>query len=183
MASSRSRSASVKSIAADHSMYTVFSTDDGTLTYAAYNPGDSSITVSFSDGTSLEVEANALAVTTDDEDDENDDEDDDEDDDSGESSPSIDQFDVADTSRGPWTRFNVEWAVSDPDSDLDLVEIEMIDDSGTVVDSTSTAVSGDSASGEDSVRERNGGGEYEIKLTATDEAGNSATETKTVAAA
>ncbi|MFP9060658.1 fibronectin type III domain-containing protein [Natrialbaceae archaeon A-chndr2] len=103
--------------------------------------------------------------------------------DTGDSAPSIDQFDVSDTSAGPWTRFNVEWAVSDPDGDLDLVEIEMIDDSGTVVDSTSTAVSGDSASGEDSVRERNGGGEYELELTVTDEAGNSATETKTVAAA
>ncbi|WP_254810832.1 glycosyl hydrolase [Natronosalvus amylolyticus] len=255
------------SITADHSLYTVFSTDDGALTYAAYNPGDSSITVSFSDGTSLDVPANSMATTTDSDGDngggdeepaaptnlhspsntdttvdlewdhdgantahynvyvdgsrygesantsetvsgldpdtgyeftvtaESDDgiesdpsntisvTTDADDGDMGDSAPSIDQFDVSDTSSGPWTRFNVEWAVSDPDGDLDLVEIEMIDDSGTVVDSTSTAVSGDSASGEDSVRERNGGGEYELELTVTDEAGNSATETKTVAVA
>ncbi|WP_265110634.1 glycosyl hydrolase [Halosolutus halophilus] len=100
----------------------------------------------------------------------------------GDSAPSVDQFAVSDTSAGPWTKFAVEWTVSDPDGDMDLVEIEMIDDSGTVVDSTSTNVSGDSASGSDSVRERNGGGEYDVTLTVTDEVGNSASETVIITA-
>lgn len=51
------------SITADHSLYTVFSTSEGAITYAAYNPTDSSISVSFSDGTILEVEPNSLGVT------------------------------------------------------------------------------------------------------------------------
>ncbi|TYL36744.1 glycoside hydrolase family 81 [Natronococcus pandeyae] len=166
------------SITADHSLYTVFSTDDGTVTYAAYNPTDSSITVSFSDGTSLEAQANSMAVTTGGDGSDEDDEDDGDD----ESAPSIDQFDVTETSTGPWTRFAVEWAVSDPDGKLDLVEVEMIDGSGTVVDSASTDVSGDSASGEDSVRERDGVSEYDIACIVSDENGNTSSETKTVTA-
>jgi len=245
------------SITADHTMYAVFSRDDGTLTYAAYNPSDSAITVTFSDGTALDVPANDMAVTTGNADGElsapenlsspsNTDTTVDlawdhdgantahynvyvdgakyaesmdtaetvsgldpgvayefvvtaestdgiesgssntisvtTDADGGATAPSVDQLDVSDTSSGPWTRFAVDWTVSDSDGDLDRVAIEMVDHSGTVVDSASTNVSGDNASGSDTLRERNGGGEYDVTLTVTDAAGNSAAETVTITA-
>ncbi|MFP8958062.1 glycosyl hydrolase [Natrialbaceae archaeon A-CW3] len=158
------------SITADHTMYTVFSTDDGTLTYAAYNPNDSSITVSFSDGMTLEVQANSMGVATSEDDNG----------DSGESAPRIDQFNVTETSSGPWARFSVEWAVSDPNSDLNLVVVELVDDNEDVVDSASTNVSGSSDSGEDSVRDRDDGSPYEITLTVSNEQGERTIETKEI---
>ena len=51
------------SVTADTAHYAVFD-NGGTTTYTAFNPGQSALTVSFSDGTSLEVPAGELAVTS-----------------------------------------------------------------------------------------------------------------------
>lgn len=51
------------SITADTPLYGVFD-DGGTTTYAAYNPADEPLTVTFSDGTELAVEAHELATTS-----------------------------------------------------------------------------------------------------------------------
>ncbi|GAB3708081.1 glycosyl hydrolase [Nocardiopsis oceani] len=52
------------SVTADTPHYAVFD-NGGNTTYTAFNPDDSAATVSFSDGTSLEVPAGELAVTSD----------------------------------------------------------------------------------------------------------------------
>ena len=51
------------SVTADTTFYQVFSNSSG-RTYCAYNASDSSTTVTFSDGTTLNVAANSLATTT-----------------------------------------------------------------------------------------------------------------------
>jgi len=50
-------------VTADHALATVFE-QDGTRTYVAYNNGGSSTTVTFSDGTTLDVPAGEMATTT-----------------------------------------------------------------------------------------------------------------------
>ena len=95
-------------------------------------------------------------------------------------SPEIITFDLEDTSNPRWARVEVDWEVFDDDGDLETVELEMIDSDGNVVDSETNSVSGESASGTDELRDRDGSGEYEIVLTVTDTDGNSTTETKTI---
>ena len=65
-----------------------------------------------------------------------------------------------------------------PYASLADVTSEMLDSSGSVSNSESNAVSGSSASGADHLVSKNGGSE--IRLTVTDEAGNTATATKTI---
>ena len=94
------------------------------------------------------------------------------------SAPAIDTFDVTDDSNPNWDRYDVGWAVSDADGDLAEVTTELVDGSGTVLDSDSDAVGGSSASGSHSVRSRNTASE--VVLTATDGAGASTSESKSV---
>ena len=111
----------------------------------------------------------------DDEDDEDDEEDDDDDeDDEAESDPVIDTFDVAARSSGPWSRADVDWAVSDDDGALDSVTTELFD-GDEVLDSETSSVSGSSASGEHELRTRDD--PDTVRLTVTDEAGNETSET------
>ena len=110
----------------------------------------------------------------DDEDDEEDDDDND-DDDTIESDPEIDQFDVTNRSSGPWSRADVDWAVSDDDGSLDSVTTYLLD-GDEVLDSETSSVSGSSASGEHEVRTRDD--PDSVRLTVTDEAGNETNETK-----
>ena len=79
--------------------------------------------------------------------------------------PDIDDFEVRDVSNPTWTRAEVDWAVSDETGDLDEVTTRLVHaDTGYLADSETTSVSGTSASGTDELRERNGGGEYEVEL-------------------
>ena len=59
--------------------------------------------------------------------------------------PTVDQFDVTDQSGSRWTRFDVDWAVTDDDGDLDAV-VSTLERNGRTVAAESTAVSGDTAS-------------------------------------
>ncbi|ELY40818.1 S8 family serine peptidase, partial [Natronorubrum tibetense] len=94
--------------------------------------------------------ANALDLEDDGDDDGDDDDDDDggddDDDESTDSEPVIDEFSVTERTSGPWTRADVDWAVSDEDGTLESVTSELLDGE-SVVDSETTAVSGSSASG------------------------------------
>jgi len=99
--------------------------------------------------------------------------------DSGGSAPAVDAFAVTDNSAGPWAKATVDWAVSDADGDLATVDLELVDSTGSVVDSVSTAVGGDSASDVDTLREK-GSGDYDVVLSVTDAAGTTTTRSKTV---
>ena len=110
-----------------------------------------------------------------DDDDEDDDDEDDDDDDEAESDPVIDTFDVNARSSGPWSRADVDWAVSDEDGALDSVTTELLD-GDEVLDSETSSVSGSSASDEHEVRTRDN--PDSVRLTVTDEAGNETSETQ-----
>jgi subtilisin len=97
----------------------------------------------------------------------------------GDTSPTIDVFETSTRVTGPWQRVDVDWAVSDEDGDLASVKSELLDSGGGVLDSQESSVSGSSASGEHSLRTRSGD-PVSVRLTVTDEAGNEATDEKTV---
>ena len=108
-----------------------------------------------------------------------DEEEDDEEEDDGESTaPVIDQFDVFDESNPNWSRHTVDWAVSDDDGDLDTVTSEQLE-GGSVVDSVTSEVSGESADGIHELESRRTSVD-EIRLTVVDEAGNETTDTQDV---
>jgi subtilisin family serine protease len=92
----------------------------------------------------------------------------------GDNAPSVDLFDVNTRTSGPWFRVSVNWKVTDEDGDLDTVVIEMLD-GNSVVDSATISVSGSSASGETELRTRGSAGS--VRLSVTDENGNSVSET------
>ncbi|WP_267643157.1 glycosyl hydrolase [Haloarchaeobius amylolyticus] len=153
-------------VTADTPLAAVF--DDGTTTtYVAYNAGDASTTVTFSDGTSLSVPANDLATTTSGSDSG--------DGGSGSTAPTVDSISTSSTQKGPWTDVTVDWAVSDADGDLQSVTVELRDSSGATLDSASTAVSGGSASGTTQLRTKST--PTTVAVTAVDAAGNEQTST------
>lgn len=61
------------------------------------------------------------------------------------SAPSVDRFDVTDQSGQEWTRFDVDWTVSDAENDLDAV-VTTLEYGGRTVAAQSTRVNGDTAS-------------------------------------
>lgn len=67
-------------------------------------------------------------------------------------------------------KFQIDWSASDSDDDLQSVTVELVDSSGTVVDSERTTVGGSgSASGKTTLSETGGYGEtYTIRVKATD---------------
>ncbi len=91
----------------------------------------------------------------------------------------IEVFDLTDTSNPAWARVTVEWTVSSV-LGLATVKTEMILD-GKVIDSKTSTVSGDTASGTHELRNRGGHGEtYEIILTVSDTEGNTTSQTKLI---
>jgi len=92
--------------------------------------------------------------------------------------PVIDALDLTDDSNPAWTRYYVDWAVSDDDGDLSSVTSELLDASGSVLDAESSSVGGTSASGTHYVESKDGGAE--IRLTVADDAGNSTAETEPI---
>lgn len=99
-------------------------------------------------------------------------------DDTSNSAPTIDQFDLTNDSNPAWTRYYVDWAVSDDDSDLSSVTSEMLDSSGSVLDSDSSSVGGSSDSGTHYVESKSNASE--IRLTVTDSADNSTSDTESI---
>ncbi|WP_435362163.1 glycosyl hydrolase [Haloarchaeobius sp. DFWS5] len=156
------------SVTADTPLAAVF--DDGsTKTYVAYNAADTATTVSFSDGTSLSVPANQLATKGGDSGDGGS---------GGSSDPTVESVSVTTSSRGPWTDATVDWAVADDDGDLQSVTVELRDASGSTLDSTTTTVSGASASGTTDLKTKNT--PDVVAVTVTDGASNTTSTTTTV---
>ena len=93
----------------------------------------------------------------------------------GDAAPTVDRLALSDNGNPAWTRYGVEWAVSDADGDLASVTVELVDGSGATLDAASTDVSGGGAAGSDEVRTK--GSASAVRLTVTDAAGNSTTET------
>jgi len=94
------------------------------------------------------------------------------------SAPTIDSFALTDNSNPAWTRYDVDWDVSDADGDLSSVASELVDGSGTVLDSDSSSVGGGSASGTHEVQSK--GSASKVVLTVTDAAGNSTSDSKSI---
>ena len=98
--------------------------------------------------------------------------------------PSIDRFEVAEDDFLGTPEAVVEWAVSDEGEELDGVELELrLAGDSAVVDSSSSMARGADASGEDSLRDRDGdGGEtaYDVTILVTDYFEQTTEETKRV---
>lgn len=127
----------------------------------------------------LDVKA-ALALDEEEEE-EDDGEEEEEEEEDEEVPPEIDSFDAEQQpNNNPHADIDVSWAVSDDNGDLDTVNTEVLEGS-QVVESTTTDVSGESASGSDELRVHRGdGGSYEVRLTVIDEAANTTSETMDV---
>ncbi|MEF8782575.1 MAG: hypothetical protein V5A39_06255 [Haloarculaceae archaeon] len=72
----------------------------------------------------------------------------------------------------------LDWSASDEDGNLDTVVVEMLDSSGTTLDSVTNDVSGSSASGVDEVRSKENG--TDIVVTATDTDGASGSDSRSI---
>jgi subtilisin len=94
------------------------------------------------------------------------------------SAPTVDSHGVSTRTTGPWSRVTADWAVSDADGDLDSVVVEIRDGSGSTLASTTTSVSGSSASGSNELKTR--GTPSESVVTVTDAAGNSSSSSKSL---
>ncbi len=95
----------------------------------------------------------------------------------GNSAPTIDQFAVTDRSGNKWTRFDIDWEVSDEDGDLDAV-VSKLERNGRVVAAKTTTVSGDSASYTHVLRVR--GAIDAVRLSVNDTSNATATQTHEV---
>ncbi len=82
------------------------------------------------------------------------------------SEPTIDLFELLNTSNRVWARMEVNWEVSG--TDLATVEINIRDNEGDSVDLVIYDVSGDVASDSYYFRVRRGYGNYSVELTVTD---------------
>lgn len=99
-------------------------------------------------------------------------------------SPLIDTFKVEEVKQNnPHVEFEVDWAVSDDNGDLNQVEVFMENiETGTINDSAIIDVSGSSALGTTELKDKEAegsGNTYDFTLTVTDNEGNSNSETKT----
>ena len=83
---------------------------------------------------------------------------------------------LADNSNPQWDRFDVDWAASDADGNLDTVVAEMRDSNGTVLDSAATDVGGGSAAGVDELRTKRTAADVVVTVTDTDGATDSASQ-------
>jgi subtilisin len=102
--------------------------------------------------------------------------------DGGSTAPSVDSYSVTEAgSPNPHAEITADWSVSDADGDLDRVEVEVSDASGTVVDAATTGVSGGSAAGTDEFKIRHANGQtFDVTATVTDAAGNSDSRTRSI---
>ncbi len=92
---------------------------------------------------------------------------------------SVDELDLSDNSNPRWTRVSVAWAVSG--NNLSEVTSELRKKGDTaVIDSAASSVSGSTAAGDHDLRERDGGGAYEVTVTVIDIDGNSEARTEEI---
>jgi subtilisin family serine protease len=93
--------------------------------------------------------------------------------------PAIDNFTLTPTSNPAWKRVAVNWTVSDPDGDLREVKTTLYNPDNQPVATSTSAVSGDSASGTHELGQKGGSsGTYTVEITVTDAAGNPTTVSK-----
>ena len=158
------------------------SIDGGTYQSAGYNSdsgyyeydwdttgvddGDHTIDARATDSDGATTEADQITVTVDNNDG------------TGDTAPAIDKFALSDDSNPAWTRYYVDWEVSDDDGDLNSVTSEMVDSDGNVLDSESSSVGGSSASGTHYLETKSNASE--IVLTVTDEAGNETSDSESI---
>jgi subtilisin len=98
--------------------------------------------------------------------------------------PTVDSYGVDAESTGSDAEITADWAVNDPDGDLDRVTVRVLDAStGRVVASNATDVGGADASGTDSFTVADGAGDrFYVTCSVTDETGNDTRETRRVTA-
>ncbi len=102
--------------------------------------------------------------------------------DTSESAPTVESYTVTEAgSPNPHAEITADWSVADADGNLDTVVVEVVDGSGSVVDSNTTDVGGSSASGTDQFKVKHAQNQtFDVTLTVSDTAGNSASATRTV---
>lgn len=94
--------------------------------------------------------------------------------------PAIDNFVLTSTSNPAWKRVAVNWSVSDPDGDLNEVKTTLYNPDNQPVATSTSAVSGGSASGTHELGQKGGSsGTYTVEITATDAFGNTTPTSKT----
>lgn len=98
--------------------------------------------------------------------------------------PAVDQFRLSEqNSPNPHATITASWRVSDADSDLRTVTFDITTPDGRLVSSTTTTVSGGSASGTDShTIKRGGGATYYCTVTVTDSQSQTVSQTKAITA-
>jgi len=96
--------------------------------------------------------------------------------------PTIDSYTVTEAgSPNPHAEITADWQVSDADGDLDTVVVEVFDSGGSLRDSARTDISGSSAAGSDQFKLKHAQGQqFDVTLTVTDLADQSASATRTV---
>ncbi|MDZ7719406.1 MAG: PKD domain-containing protein [Balneolaceae bacterium] len=92
-----------------------------------------------------------------------------------EAAPVIDSFSINAYNTGPWNRADVSWSVSDINSNLASLKTELLNGT-SVVETLSSSISGETASGLHEHRTRNSADA--VRLTVTDSNGNSVSSTK-----
>jgi hypothetical protein len=99
-----------------------------------------------------------------------------------ETGPTIDGFDVTEAgSPNPHADITAQWTVSDADTNLSRVLVQVVDANGSVVDASRTSVSAETASNVDYFRIKQARGEsFDVTLLVTDAAGNRVTDSASV---
>lgn len=122
----------------------------------------------FAEGEDVSETGEVLEVTTDSDDDDGDDEPD---------GPVIEEFDVHDRSEDGWTRFDVDWTVSEEAGNLDTVVTQLWSD-GRIVKAKTTSTNGEHESYTHVMRVR--GDVDKVGITVTDTENNASTESTDV---
>jgi len=101
---------------------------------------------------------------------------------SSNTAPSIDSYSVTEAgSPNPHCEITADWVVSDADGNLATVTVEVVDASGSLVDSAKTDISGSTASSTDGFKIKQVDGKtFDVALTVTDTDGNTVNATQTV---
>ena len=98
------------------------------------------------------------------------------------SAPAVDSYSVTEAGKNdPHVDITADWTVSDSDGDLSSVEVTVYDSSGSAVRSSTTSVSGSSASGTDSFSIKKVDNQtFDVTIVVTDSAGATASRTQSV---
>lgn len=100
----------------------------------------------------------------------------------GSTAPAIDSYSVTEAgSPNPHADITARWSVSDADGDLNAVVVDVVDSSGSSVDSVTAPVSGSGASGTETFEVKHASNRtFDVTLTVTDARNNSHSRTRTV---